>query len=407
MRALLTLGVLSCGATAVALGQSVAVIPFANASSLTQLESSNMDWIGESIAETLREGFASRGLISLDRNDIEDAFKQLRVKSRSQLTDASILKIAEAVEAERTVYGQFSFTPAPVGSATESRGSLRITARVLDRRQFRTSPEFSETGGLEDLATLQAHLAWRALMELAPKLAPPESNFASMRAPIRLDAEENYIRGLMAQASDQKEKYFLQAAKIDPRFSRPAFELGKIYYAQQTYRESADWLEKVPATDVHYREATFVLGLARFALADYAAAQKAFQTITAVVPANEALNNLAAAESRRNLPQAVEDFRKALEGSPNDPDYHFNLGYALLKKGDFAAAADQFRAVLDRKPGDQMATLLLGRSLKKQALKSGDTKGPDARFQALERIKLNFEERAYWELKALLESKSQ
>src|SRR5262249_33072447 len=163
MRALLTIGVLGCGA-ALSPAQSVAVIPFANGSSLTQLEASNMDWIGESIAETLREGFASRGLISLERNSIEDAFKQLRIKSRSQLTDASILKMAEAVEAERTVYGQFSFTPSSAVAASESRGSLRITARVLDRRQFRTSPEFSETGALEDLASLEAHLAWRALM---------------------------------------------------------------------------------------------------------------------------------------------------------------------------------------------------------------------------------------------------
>ncbi len=64
-------------------------------------------------------------------------------------------------------------------------------------------------------------------------------------------------------------------------------------------------------------------------------------------------NDLAAAESRRNLPQAVDDFRKALEGDSNDPVYHFNLGYALWKKGDFSAAADRFRAVLDREPDDQ------------------------------------------------------
>ena len=41
--------------------------------------------------------------------------------------------------------------------------SLRVTARVLDRRHLHARPEFSETGALEDLGTLEAHLAWRAL----------------------------------------------------------------------------------------------------------------------------------------------------------------------------------------------------------------------------------------------------
>ena len=79
-----------------------------------------------------------------------------------------------------------------------------------------------------------------------------------------------------------------------------------------------------------------------------------------VVPLSEVFNDLGAAQNRRNLPQAIESFRKALEGDPNDPVYHFNLGYALWKKGDYAAAADRFRAVLDRQPDDEMATLMLG-----------------------------------------------
>ena len=61
--------------------------------------------------------------------------------------------------------------------------------------------------------------------------------------------------------------------------------------------------------------------------------------------------------------------------------------------------------MLARDPDDEIATILLGRCLKKQGLRIGDTKGPDARFQALERIKLNYEEKVYWQLKSVLESK--
>jgi hypothetical protein len=47
--------------------------------------------------------------------------------------------------------------------------------------------------------------------------------------------------------------------------------------------------------------------------------------------------------------------------------------------------------------------LLLGRCLKKQGPRAGGERSPDARFQALERLKTNYEERAYWQLKAMLD----
>ena len=282
----------------------------------------------------------------------------------------------------------------------DTRGSLRIAARVYDRRRMRQTPEFSESGSLEDLATLEAHLAWRAISLLAPELAPPESEFRSLRSPLRLDAEENYIRGLLAQTPELKEKYFTQAARLDARFAHPAYQLGQLHYNRKEYKQAADWLEKVGANDIHYREANFLLGLARFRSGDYVAAQKAFQMIVAVVPLSSVYNNLGASESRRNLPQSVDDFRKALEGDLSDSDYHFNLGYALWKKGDFAAAADRFRSVLERVPDDEMSTLLLGRCLKKQ----GFNPAVDIRLAGLERLKSNYEERAWRQLKSLIDS---
>ena len=152
----------------------------------------------------------------------------------------------------------------------------------------------------------------------------------------------------------------------------------------------------------HYREASFLLGFSRYQAGDFEAARKAFQSIAEKVPISTVWNNLGAAESRLNLPQAVDTFRKALDQDPSDPDYHFNLGYALFKKGDFPAAADRFRAVLDRNPGDSMATLLLGRCLKKQGLRAATAS--DARLQALERLKDTYEERVYFQLKSILES---
>jgi len=383
--------------------ETVAVLPFANASRSPSAATANLDWIGESIAETLRDALGARGLVMLERDDIQNAYRRLNLRERGLLTQASVMKIGEAVDSEHIVYGMFEFQ-ASNGGSPESRGSLKISARVIDRGHLHQSPEFDENGALEDLATLEAHLVWRTLTLIAPRSAPPEGEFKSLRPAIRLDAEENYIRGLMARDPDQREKYFTQAARLDARFAHPCYQLGQIHYQRKEYRQAAEWLEKISPEDIDFHAAEFLLGLALFQSSDYAGAQKAFQTVATAVPLSEVFNNLGAAESRRNLPQALEDFRKALDGDPSDPAYHFNVGYALWKKGDFAAAADRFRAALDRNPDDQMATLLLGRCLKKQGLRA-DANSGDARFQNLERLKTNFEERAYRQLKSMLDPK--
>jgi tetratricopeptide (TPR) repeat protein len=378
------------------LAGTAAVLPFANRTATARPSQANMDWIGESIAETVRDALGPRGVVTLSREEVEEAYRQLNLRPRGVLTGGSVLKIGEALDAEQVIYGTFEFDPSPAIGAQQ--GSLKISARIFDRRRLREGPEFIETGSLEDVATLEAHLAWRTLSLLAPKLAPPESEFRSLRPPVRLDAEESYVRGLLARAPEQQEKFFLQAARLDPHFAHPSYELGRIHYARKEYRQTVEWLQKIAPEDVHYREASFLLGLALFQSSDYAGAQKAFQTVADSVPLGEVYNNLGASQSRRNLPQAADSFRKALDGDANDPLYHFNLGYALWKKGDFAAAADRFRAVLDRTPDDQMATLMLGLSIKKQGPRQGD-----ARLETLERLKTNYEERAYWELKALVE----
>lgn len=386
--------------------ESCAVLPFANAAakhgSLTAHPAANVDWLGVSISETLRDALELRGLVTLDRDDLREAYGRLGLSLRAPLTEASVMKIGETLDAEQVIYGDFEVQPATAGAPGDSRGSLKITARILDRRRLRQSAEFTETGAIEDLTTIEAHLAWQALALLAPNLAPQESEFQSLRSPIRLDAEENYIRGLMATSPEQRETFFLQATRLDARFAHPDYELGQIHYQRKEYRQAADWLQKIGPGEVESHPAAFLLGLALFQSGDYAGAQKALQPIAAAVPLSKVYNNLAAAESRRNLPQAVDDFRKALEGDANDPLYLFNLGYALWKKGDFTGAAEQFRAALERDPDDAMATLLLGRCLKKQGFRAGDS--ADARLQGLERLKTTYEERAYRQLKSLLDA---
>ena len=380
-----------------------AILPFVNAAKLSNSNaSSNVDWLGLSIAQSLRDALEQRGMLTLSRSDLQEAYHRLSLAPRIPLTEASVLKIGETLDAEEVIYGQFEVLPPTPGTPGDSRGSLRISARIVDRKHMHESPEFSEIGALEDLTTSEAHLAWQALKTIAPDLAPPEADFKSLRPAVRLDAEENYIRGLMQTDPRQREKFFAQAARLDARFAHPNYELGQIYYQRKDYKQAAEAFQKIGPDEAEYHHAVFLLGLALFQEGDFAGSQKAWQGIAVALPLSEVYNNLGAAESRRNLPQALDDLRKALDGDMSDPVYQFNVGYALWKKGEFAGAAERFRDALERDPDDMLATTLLGRCLKKQGLKTGDP--ADARLVGLERVKTTFEERAYRQLKSLLDS---
>jgi tetratricopeptide (TPR) repeat protein len=393
MKRWLAVGLFGLAALRPLAADTAAVLPFLNKSA----KAPNLDWIGESVAETVREALGTTGVMTLDRNEVREGYRRLALREGIAVTEASVMKIGETLDAEQLVYGSFEFTPPASGAITS--GSLHVTARVLDRHHLRASPEFTETGALQDLATIEAHLAWRALKLIAPNMAPPESEFRSLRTPIRLEAEENYVRGLLAHTIEQKEKYFSQAVRLDPKFAHAFYQLGQIHYQRKEYRQAVASLEKVGLGDIHSHEASFLLGLARFETGDYKGAQQTFQMIAAAVPLSEVFNNLGAAECRAGMQQAaIDDFHKALAGDANDPVYQFNLGYALWKKGDFAAAAEDFRASLDLDPNDLSAALLLARCLKKQ----GQHSSPDSRLDNLERLKTNFEERAFMQLKLLL-----
>ena len=372
--------------------ETVLVLPFFN-----QSNSTNLDWIGESIAETVQESLASSGVLALGREQRLEAFRRLSLRPNAVLTRASIIKTGESLDASEVVYGQYEFTPAPQDPAGGSRGTLRISARILNLKRLRQGAEFGESGALEDLAALEAHLSWQTLTLVAPKTAPSEQDFLRARPRVRLDALESYIRGLLAGNGEQQRRFFMQAARLDGSYSQPCFQLGKAYWRKKDYRTAGGWLARVNRSDPHYLEAQFFLGLCRYHTGDYAAAEKCFETVVATVPLNEVYNDLGAAQSRSNINAAIESYRKALEGDSADPDYHFNLGYAQWKAGQYQAAAASFRAVLEVNPNDDEAAMLLSRAERREP--------PRASGTARERLKTNYEETAFRELKAELESK--
>jgi tetratricopeptide (TPR) repeat protein len=375
---------------------TIAVLPLFNAN---EHNSSNLDWIGESVSETIDEALSSSGLLVLPREDREEVYRRLSLRTGVVLTKASVLKIGEALDAGQIVFGELQVDSSePDANALKS--SLKLTVRTIDLKKFKQGSEFVQTGPLENLSQMETKLAWMLLRQLAPESAPSEEAFFHDRAPVRVDAMESYVRGLMASSEDQKLKLFTQAARLDEHFSQPNFQLGRMLFAKKDYKTAGQWLAKVSKSDSHFLEAAFLRGICRYHDGDFDGAIDQFRMVADEIPLNEVYNNLGAALSRKNDPTAADNFKKALDGDEADPDYWFNLGYALWKQGRFDLAAANFRAVLDRSPGDQEATIMLGRCIKMDGPRAGDP-----RSDGRERIKTAFEDSAYRQLQAELKSK--
>jgi tetratricopeptide (TPR) repeat protein len=359
--------------------QTTAVLPF-----FQQNSNEAQAWIGESIAGAVSGYLAGDGFLTTNPRDRDEVLRRLGVKTTAPLTRASVLKIAMELDASHVLSGRYE----------TANDEIRISASLVDVKKLVSLGQFVESGTMAQLSVLQARLAWRVMKSIAEFRAPDRDEFLRRQPPIRTQALELFVRGLQASHPDIRVREFQQAVKVDPQYAAPAFELGKLYFDRKQWQEASLWLARVPSNDWRGGEATFFRGLSRYHLGDYAGARDAFAQVASAVPLSEVLNNLGAALNRLGDAAALDNFERALDGAESDPDYQFNAGYALLLRGNSAAAADRFRAALERNPSDAGAMEMLGRSLRPDSQKPV----PPGR----ERLKTEYEEGVFLQLKAVL-----
>src|SRR5436309_158810 len=82
--------------------ETALVLPFFNHS-----KTANLDWVGESIAESVGDSLASEGVLVLDREDRLEAYRRMSLRPGAELTHASIIKIGESLDASVVIYGSY------------------------------------------------------------------------------------------------------------------------------------------------------------------------------------------------------------------------------------------------------------------------------------------------------------
>lgn len=365
------------------IGQTVVVFPFENRSSAPGLE-----WIGESFPELFEERLASPGLYLLTREDRLRACDRIGIPADVHPSHATIYRVAEQIDADVVIFGSYTFD-----------GQIfSVTSELLDMRRERLLPAITESGPLVQLIEIETSLAWDTLHALHPDFPVSKPAYMAAAAPIRLDAFENYVRGVTASNPQDQIRRFRDAIRLNPAYPEALLQLGKTYYQQRQYEQAVSTLGRVPAIDPLARAANFYLGLSAYYQGDFQRAESAFGFVAARMPLPEVYNNLGVAQSRRNERTAADYFQKASETDPSDPDYHFNLAVALYRSGDLSGTTRQLREVLGLRPDDTEAKSLLDVVNSEATNRIQQRPTPASSHAPLERIRTNYGESTFQQL---------
>jgi tetratricopeptide (TPR) repeat protein len=235
---------------------------------------------------------------------------------------------------------------------------------------------------------------------------------------LRLDAFEQYIRGITEPDQQERLRHLNQSVLLSPKFSPAWMALGREEYAGQKYEQAAEAFAKAGGNDADALEASFFRGLSLLFSGDYAHAEEAFASVARVLPLAEVLNNQGVALARQGK-DGTPLFRQAVDADPNGADYHFSLAVSLKRHGGYdAEALTELAQCLRLRPTDIEAQAVQKAWTSPRPAASGATKTPaaqpaaasdDAEEEAggkadpLERIQRTFDEVAFHQAALMLD----
>ena len=377
-------------------GRILLVLPFDNRSGQPSLE-----WIREAAPEILGSRFLSAGFAPMSRTDRLYALDHLGLPEGFHPSRATALKLAQTLDADSIV----------VGSYLTDGTAIIAEAQVVDVLRLRMTKTVTARGEMRDLIAVFDTLAWRLTRELDPQFNVAEETFVAAGSGMRVDAFEQYIRGISESDHEERLRHLNQAVVLSPEFGPAWMALGREDYNAQQYDQAAAAFSKVGLNNPDALEAGFYRGLCLLFSGDYAKAEKAFAGVAQVLPLAEVVNNEGVAVSRQGH-DGTALFRQAVADDVNAADYHFNLAVSLGRHGQAPEALTELAACLKLRPNDAEAQTLAAAwkaasgkqetAVKQEPAADAGT-ADEAKADPLERIARNFDAVAFRQAAQMLD----
>ena len=369
---------------------TVVIIPFENLSSRPEY-----NWIGESFAEGLAELLDKPGLVAIQSDERNVAYKQEGFPPTAILTRATMIKLAERAGASLVVMGTYRIS----GEGRES--TITVSAKTVNIVEGRlVGREFSRGSALLELQRLQGELAYDILYQSNPALPFSRDQIISQAVQVPIGAFENYIKGTVTLDHDARVSFFEHAIKetadkTKTIYAAAAFELARLKYESGEYKEALELFEKLDQKATRYDEAQFYIAISLDMTGETGKALDVLQKLAQTLPLYEVYNNIGVLFiKKKQYEEALKHLKPAADAAPRDTDVMVNLGYAYYLAKDFANAESVLKKEIDRRPSDGEAQYLLSKALAAK----GDSAGANA---AADQAKKLLPAYAQWETKGM------
>jgi len=323
-------------------GRILLVLPFDNRTGQPSLE-----WVREAAAELLSSRFRSVGFAPMNRADRMYALDHLGLPQGFQPSRASSIKLAQTLDADQIV----------VGSYITDGNNIVADARLVDVPHLRMGEPVTARGDMHNIVSVFDSLAWKLTRQLDPRISVAEETFIAAGKNIRLDAFEQYVRGITEPDQIERLKHLQSSVNLNPDFSPGWMALGREQFNGQQYEQAAIAFSRVDKNGVDGLEAGYYRGLALLFSGNYAGAEKAFADVAKILALAEVVNNQGVASSRQGHDGTVL-FVQAAADDPASADYHFNLAVTLKRRGQTSPAMNELAQCLKLRPNDSEALAL-------------------------------------------------
>src|SRR6202040_3996996 len=115
---------------------------------------------------------------------------------------------------------------------------------------------------------------------------PTLAEFSKAQRPLRLDAFEHYIRGLLANEDEPRLRELREASRLEPAWPDPYFALAETYFTRNDCTTALSFLAHVPPTHDRYLEALFSTGVCRLQMNQPERAEEVFTSLQSALSGN-------------------------------------------------------------------------------------------------------------------------